>query len=182
MTDHQKEILKRIPKATPVVGVEVGVWRGETSFALLRNRHMLHLHMIDPWKSGEPGTVWYESGSTMPSRPQADYELAMRKALARVAYFEAEDRFTVHRDESLNVVNNFEDGSLDFVFLDGDHSYQTVVNEIIAWMPKVKKGGWIGGHDYGTSRNGKVAEAVNATIPHPDKVEVGTGHTWFYYV
>lgn len=41
-----------------------------------------------------------------------------------------------------------EDASLDFVFIDADHSYESVKEDIEHWEPKVRKGGWVGGHDY----------------------------------
>ena len=40
------------------------------------------------------------------------------------------------------------DGSLDFVFIDADHSYEAVADDISCWRPKVRVGGWLGGHDY----------------------------------
>lgn len=40
------------------------------------------------------------------------------------------------------------DGSLDFVFIDADHRYESVNEDIAHWAPKVRKGGWVGGHDY----------------------------------
>lgn len=182
MTEHQKEILSRLPKDTPLKGVEVGVWRGETSFELLSKRPELHLVLIDPWKTGTPGTDWHNSSSTMPGRPQEDYDRAFARTKSRLTYFEVDNRFTIHRDESLNVVDQFKDESLDFVFLDGDHSYETVSKEIPAWLTKVKVGGWIGGHDYG-NRCGDVKSAVDDFFDFVEKsVELGLGHTWFHKI
>lgn len=180
MTDHQKEILKRIPKDVPTLGAEIGVWRGETSFELLSKRPLLHLFLIDPWMAGEPGTDWYESGSTMPSRPQADYDYAYKRAMNRLAYFEVDNRFLVKREPSLEAVKSMADGCFDFIFLDGDHSYETVKKEIQVYLPKVKAGGWIGGHDYG-NRCGQVKEAVDEAFTD-GKLQIGSGHTWFYKV
>jgi predicted O-methyltransferase YrrM len=42
----------------------------------------------------------------------------------------------------------FEDESIDFCFIDGDHSRKGFTKDLVAWLPKIKKGGWIGGHDY----------------------------------
>jgi predicted O-methyltransferase YrrM len=39
-------------------------------------------------------------------------------------------------------------GSLDFVFIDADHSYEAVKDDIACWKSKVRRGGWLGGHDY----------------------------------
>lgn len=51
-------------------------------------------------------------------------------------------------DYSYNIKDNFENDSLDFVFIDGDHSYDSVLKDMEDWYDKVKKGGVIAGHDY----------------------------------
>ena len=48
---------------------------------------------------------------------------------------------------SVEVAQQFEDGSLDMVYIDGEHSYKSVCADIQAWLPKIKPGGWITGHD-----------------------------------
>ena len=52
------------------------------------------------------------------------------------------------RATSLEASERYEDGSLDFVFIDASHDYQSVKDDIEAWMPKVKEGGVLSGHDY----------------------------------
>lgn len=53
----------------------------------------------------------------------------------------------LHMD-SVDAARRIEDGSLDLVFIDADHSYQGCKTDIAAWLPKIKRGGWLGGHDY----------------------------------
>jgi len=48
---------------------------------------------------------------------------------------------------SLDASKSFEDASLDLVYIDGGHDYESCKNDIVAWLPKIKKGGWITGHD-----------------------------------
>jgi predicted O-methyltransferase YrrM len=57
---------------------------------------------------------------------------------------------TVIDDDSVKASNLFSDRSADIVFIDADHKYSSVKNDILAWMPKVKKGGIICGHDLNT--------------------------------
>jgi predicted O-methyltransferase YrrM len=51
--------------------------------------------------------------------------------------------------ESVKASALYTDGSLDFVFIDAEHKYEFVMMDIISWLPKVKQGGVIAGHDYG---------------------------------
>ena len=52
------------------------------------------------------------------------------------------------KKSSVEAAPELEDGSLDFVFIDANHSYDAVKNDIIAWAPKVRSGGVLCGHDY----------------------------------
>lgn len=54
----------------------------------------------------------------------------------------------VKRKDSALSAEDYADGSVDFVFIDADHSYEGVKKDILAWLPKVKKGGVLSGHDY----------------------------------
>jgi len=75
----------------------------------------------------------------------------------------------VIKGDSLEVSNTYKDKSLDFVFIDGAHLYMDVFFDIKHWKPKVKKGGWIGGHDYD---NPNVRKAVDEVF----KKECGTSY------
>jgi predicted O-methyltransferase YrrM len=73
----------------------------------------------------------------------------------------------------------------DFVFLDADHSYEGCKADIAAWAPKIKPGGWLGGHDYENKAFPKfgVTQAVNeyasaAGLP----VELGENFCWFIQI
>lgn len=65
---------------------------------------------------------------------------------------------------SLEAVKLFEDNSLDFVFIDACHEYDNVKADIMAWLPKVKPGGILAGHDYVETWSG-VIRAVNELLP-----------------
>lgn len=64
-------------------------------------------------------------------------------------------------------LDTFYDGIFDFVYIDAEHDYPMVHRQITQWLPKVKKGGFIGGHDYAL---GGVIQAVNEIFGKPDKV------------
>lgn len=71
------------------------------------------------------------------------------------------DILTTLRMESIKAAKLFENESIDFVFIDASHDYDNVVADINAWYPKVKKGGYIAGHDYERS---EIAQAVKDTL------------------
>lgn len=76
------------------------------------------------------------------------------------------------KDRADNVVNNFEDESMDFIYIDGCHTYECVKQDISLWWSKVKVDGFLGGHDY--KDNGKhpgVKKAVDEFFNRqPDKI------------
>lgn len=74
---------------------------------------------------------------------------------------------------SLDAVRRYEDGSLDFVFLDASHEYKDIKADILAWRPKVKPGGFIGGHDY----QGLFPGVIRAVREEFTKFSVA-GFTW----
>ena len=71
------------------------------------------------------------------------------------------------RMPSLDAVHDFEDGSLDFVYLDGDHEFSSVTADLTAWLPKLRPGGIMSGHDYvrrnaASLRRGYIVQVVEA--------------------
>jgi hypothetical protein len=67
------------------------------------------------------------------------------------------------RDTSHNASKQFENGYFDFVFIDADHSYGHIHEDIIDWLPKVRGGGILAGHDYRGSATG-VTKAVGELL------------------
>lgn len=65
---------------------------------------------------------------------------------------------------SVAAARQVEDGWADFVFIDAGHSYQAAKMDIEAWKPKVRTGGWLGGHDYHINHPG-VLRAVDEAFP-----------------
>ena len=147
------------PEATK--GAEIGVWRGKTSLALLQRLPRLELVMVDPWEVPEKGDSYYDSDKT--SRYDKEkfdqaYQQVKEKVQARNAIIE--------RMTSCEASQKYDDYSFDFVFIDGDHSYEGVKRDIHLWKPKVKPGGWLIGHDYyHHSGMDDVRRAVSELLP-----------------
>jgi hypothetical protein len=168
------EVLKRLPSG-PCHVVEVGVWRGQLCREVLRERRDAIMTLVDPWEAGKPGEPWYESGSKMARCSQAEVDQVMAEALESIRF--AIGRWTVLKATSVQAASLVLDGSVDLVFIDADHSYEGVKADIEAWLPKVKAGGWIGGHDYKSPRFPGVERAVRERF---DQVEHGANSTWFW--
>ena len=119
-------------------GVEIGSFVGRYARHILDNWKGT-LYLIDPWRKRPSSDVEYSDNDKV--TPKTMLEAA--KTLKGV-----EDRAIMIRALSHQVVDLFQDGSLDFVYIDGDHSYEGAKQDIRLWFPKVKKGGLIAGHDY----------------------------------
>lgn len=78
--------------------------------------------------------------------------------------------FKLLRKASLDAVNDFEDGSLDWVNIDGDHTFDAAVQDIIQWAPKVRVGGLVLVHDYCTFGMSGVIKAVDG-YTHCHRIE-----------
>jgi predicted O-methyltransferase YrrM len=85
----------------------------------------------------------------------------------------------MHRDFSDNMVNHFEDDSLDFIFIDGLHTYEQVKIDCENYFSKVKSGGVFAGHDY------NVIEGVNRAVnefaaKHGAEVQTCPNDVWYW--
>lgn len=65
-----------------------------------------------------------------------------------------------YKMESTTASNNFPNNYFDFIYIDADHSYESVKRDLSAWLPKIKFNGWIGGHDYDNENFPGVHKAV----------------------
>ncbi len=88
------------------------------------------------------------------------------------------DLLNVRRLTSVEAAKSHDDESLDFVYLDASHDFDSVVRDIEAWLPKVKQGGILAGDDYHPSWQG-VIDAVKNKFADED-IEVVGGSQWVY--
>lgn len=77
---------------------------------------------------------------------------------------------------SKDIVDNYENESIDFIFIDADHEYEGIMNDIKIWYPKVKRGGIIAGHDYVEAFSG-VIKAVNEYFTDDFEIK---GTSWLH--
>lgn len=115
-------------------GAELGLADGRTSGYLLRTLPGLSMFGVDLFspEACEETRAWDHCAN-----------LEAVKELCRE--FGERFRFFIHRTDA--AANLFPDGHFDFVFIDADHSYTAVLADIQAWLPKVRRGGYLTGHD-----------------------------------
>lgn len=155
---------------------EIGVWQGDIVKRIIPFLKMIDMYyLVDNWKSGTPGTDWYESGSKMPRFKQSRYDSAFR--LVRTMTKGYRDKINIYHMDSVDAARAVRDHSLDLVFIDANHSYKGVVSDIEAWLPKVKIGGYIGGHDFDEPRFPGVRQGVELHFGRD--IELGDDYTWF---
>ncbi len=141
-------VLRRIQHVRNPVGVEVGVFNGAMSRALLGGRAGLFLYMVDSWLGQEEQPASYRDYGDYHSKLSMGTQQQHRlNAVRGTALYKG--RRSVMAVPSEVAAREFGDNSLDFVFLDADHSVEGVTADIAAWWPKVKPNGYLCGHDYG---------------------------------
>lgn len=116
------------------VGVEIGVWKGD--FGKILAQDGLKVYGVDPYESYGDLTVLYGGQKQLTK----DYDIAT-ETLKGLDY-------TILKKTSMDAVKDFADESIDFVYIDGNHSFKYFTEDLWEWSKKVKKGGTISGHDY----------------------------------
>ncbi len=121
-------------------GAEIGVRDGRFSDHLLETWKGT-LISIDPWLAFDPDE--YVDRSNVSQEEQDHLYLETQVRLARHG-----ERSEIWRLTSLEAAALIPDGSLDFAYIDARHDYESVLEDLAAWFPKVKPGGILAGHDY----------------------------------
>jgi hypothetical protein len=147
-------------------GAEIGVEQGVYSKILLEANPRLQLYAIDAWKS-------YRGYRDHTSQRKLDDFYQITKD--RLKQFN--HRCNILRGFSLDLVKQFGDESLDFVYIDSNHNYYNTVADIHHWIKKVKIGGIISGHDYTKYKDANVnIHVVQAVQGYTDAYRI---KPWF---
>lgn len=117
-------------------GAEIGVWKGKWSRHLCMDNPQLEMLCVDLWRTY---TAYDDSRNS-----QGKLDEAHKEAVSVLAPYRA----TIVRQASVKAAKAVPDGSLDFVYIDANHGEQFVYADLEAWVPKVRSGGIVSGHDY----------------------------------
>jgi hypothetical protein len=122
-------------------GAEVGVKHGQFSEYILTHWKGRVLHSIDAWK--EFAATEYRDGANV---SQAEQDRIYTNTCTRLGVFG--ERSHVVRALSSVAAEQFDEQSLDFVYIDAAHDYENARRDMEAWLPKIRPGGIMAGHDY----------------------------------
>lgn len=150
--DFLREVAKELT-AEPIA-VEIGVLNGDFSEKILSYLNPQTLILIDPY---EVGGESYKSGECSVYSTEADY----KKLIAKFDNEISQGRIIVRRNYSYDVVEYYRNGQFDFIYIDASHLYSDAKRDLKDWLPKLKVGGLIGGHDYIYHDNFGVIPAVD---------------------
>jgi hypothetical protein len=123
------------PKMGYTVGAEIGVGGGVFAALMFKHNPDLKLYCVDAWQVYD-GYIDFTSQDGL----EKDYQAAQHRLHDKNAIFV--------REFSLDAAKLIPDGSLDYVYIDACHEAPHVGNDIAAWVPKVRPGGMVSGHDY----------------------------------
>lgn len=154
------------------VVVEVGCWKGKSTSYIGRlcNTNKTKLHCVDSWKGS---TDEFDSGYQAMLRQEDVSAIFLKNMTDRGI------RFILHKTHSLAASKEFEEGTVDLVFLDSSHDYKAVRTDIEVWFNKVKWGGILAGHDYAPEHNGLryAVDEFSSEVESP--VRRGEGSIWY---
>ena len=117
------------------VGAEIGVDRGLYAEELSKTNPGVKLFCIDPWKT-------YSDYDDF--KDQRILDINYKNTIKRLSPYNCE----IIKKSSVGAIKDFENESLDFVYIDGNHAYDYALKDIRIWSPKVRTGGIVSGHDY----------------------------------
>lgn len=163
------DLINHFAKLGFTKGAEIGVAEGYFSEAMFKAIPNLELFCVDLWEV-------YKGNRWGGSQERNDHHFK--------ASCERLEKYNSHiiRGKSMDVVKNCPDESLDFVYIDANHSFDYVMQDLIEWSKKVRKGGIVALDDYYAFKGAGVIEAVDAyckahgivpnfTDPYTDKIQ-----------
>ena len=139
------------------VGVEIGVAEGGFSAMLLDQASPKKLYLVDAWKYQNIGG--YEKDPCNVGNCQQDirYKLVCKT-------FKDDKRVEIIRSLSIDAATMFEDEYFDWIYLDACHTFECVMEDLVAWWPKLKRLGIFSGHDYCMRGHVEVKLAVDTFL------------------
>lgn len=169
-----KQIISGIPKSNFVFDgtqfkqtsgkfhfVEIGSWRGKSSACMaveIANSGLaIQFDCVDTWQGSLNEEIHQQDPGVVNDTLYQEFLSNMKPV---------EKYYRPIRMPSIDAAKLYQDQSLDFVFIDAQHDYDSVKEDILAWKDKVKSGGLLAGHDYNPEGDYGVGKAVRELLPN----------------
>jgi len=147
-------IIRLAKKVGFKVGAEIGVEWGRHALSICHLIPDIKLYCVDHY------LPYFDNGKR-PTQSRCDH--IMECAMEKMINYDV----TFIRKSSVEASKDIEDGSLDFIYIDGSHNFDSVMLDLLYWVPKVKEGGIVSGHDYSIGYlNGVIAAVKVYTQAH----------------
>lgn len=139
--DRKEALWERILRTSGASTVaEIGVWKGDYAQHLLQHCSAIErYYMIDPWRTLPD---WNKPYNVSPET----FDKCLEETMAKTEF--AASKRVILRGRTKEVIDRIPDNSLDFAYLDGDHTLRGITIDLISVLPKIKEGGLIGGDDF----------------------------------
>jgi len=131
-----RDFIKELPEN--IVMAEIGCYLGDSTLIFLETGKISKMFCVDPWENG------YDDKDT--SSFTIPMEIVHDRFLEQTIKYQ--DQITIMRMKSEDACHQFENESLDMVYIDGNHIEEYVEKDVLAWYPKIKQDGIIAGHDF----------------------------------
>jgi hypothetical protein len=132
-------------------GAEIGVAYGKFSAHMCKYIPGIELICVDPWE-----TYLKNPRATNQASHDSNYDRTKKSLEGHNA--------KLLKMMSLPASRMVKDEYLDFIYIDGNHTFDYVMTDIIEWSKKVRPGGIVSGHDYYPFRRAQVVPAVDAYV------------------
>jgi len=142
---QRRRLLAALPRRG--VGAEIGTWEGEFAAQLLKHARPRRLYLIDPWEYRDDPAYAQAKFGDRAAGGQGRMDAIHDAVCARFERELAAGTVVVRRQRSTDAARELE--QLDWVYVDGDHTYAAVLADLGAFFPLVKPGGVLAGDDYG---------------------------------
>jgi len=167
MVDGRRFLFDILPKES--VGAEIGVHLGDFSHQILVSLSPKELHLIDPWEHqtlSKYKNAWYGGGA---KGGQDEMDSRFSGILKRFDRNLISGQVKIHRGYSNHILQKFPEHYFDWVYIDGNHLYEYVIEDLTLSLLKVKPGGYIAGDDYSEEGwwEGGVKKAVDEFAMNP---------------
>jgi len=153
------DLIQRVHPVTPQFGAEIGVYKGATSQELLNRFPTTAWTFVDPWMMWPKEASYRKYHRRTGSLDQCEWDAVRAQAFNRIQ-FAAVGPVNILQMTGYEACQCFSGAYFDVVYIDADHTYAAVKQDIEDWLPKIKHGGVICGHDYGGTYKG-VKRAVS---------------------